>query len=336
MIKKEVCIFGYAEETRNLVFELPDSVEVWGINMAHMFLGDKRKAQRWLQIHPRDWSSQGQPATGYWGRPRAHFEFLQRFEGKIIMSYDEPDLPQSELFPFEKFRKKYGREYFTNSFSYLMAMAIDEGYGRIYLYGINLTALDEYIHQRPCMEYWIGQAEARGIDVIIPPASALVKANTSYGLKSTDPSEDLANHVAERLDKARQKYTEAMFNYNTAASQLLEIRHWDEFLGDLLKVSVNEFNDIKMSKAAREKIGALAKKIQQTAGARFDKRRAAFNKLQERAQNEINTASGRVQSEQHYLSVMGGVDYRAGALPEMYYPNPVLATDFDPPEQQAV
>ena len=52
---KDVCILGYAQETRDLVFDLDESVEIWGINMAHEFLaGGSRTGTQWYQLHPRD------------------------------------------------------------------------------------------------------------------------------------------------------------------------------------------------------------------------------------------------------------------------------------------
>ena len=79
--RKEVCIFGYAEETRGLVNDLDPSVEIWGINMAHMFTKKGANLTRWLQIHPRDWASQGQPATGYWGATKISLQLPEEVQG---------------------------------------------------------------------------------------------------------------------------------------------------------------------------------------------------------------------------------------------------------------
>ena len=336
--QREICIYGYAEETRNMVQELGPSVEIWGINMAHMFLGKKlNQVKKWLQIHPRDWSSQGQKPTGYWGRPKAHFNFLQKFKGDVVMSYDEPDVPGCNVFPFERFRKKYGREYFTNSFAYLMAVAIDEKVDHIYLYGINLTAIDEYTHQRPCMEYWIGRAEQAGIKVTIPPASALVKAHTPYGLRASTSEAEMPVHVADRLSTARSAYGQASYDLSSAQAMLLEIKHWDNFLGSITQKVVGSLESIEgLTEDQQKTLSNLAVTVKETVAARFDKRRDIFSSLSYQAQEQMSFAAGRVQSEQHYLSLLGGVDYRAGALPEQFLPNPILGTDFEKPTKKAV
>src|SRR3546814_5784955 len=46
---REIVMLGYAEETRDKVFDLPDSVEVWGINAAHFFTF-KMKEGKWLPL----------------------------------------------------------------------------------------------------------------------------------------------------------------------------------------------------------------------------------------------------------------------------------------------
>ena len=331
--RKEVCIYGYAEETRDLVNSLAPDVEVWGINMAHMFLKPKVNLTRMLQIHPRDWSSQGQPATGYWGRPKAHFDFLKKFKGDVYMSYDEPDIPNCKVYPFERLKKKHGFDYFTSSFSYLMALAIDEKYDKIYLYGINLTAIDEYIHQKAGLEYLIGYAQAKGIEVINPDASGLLNA-PHYGISTREGT--LQNHVSERLDRARDKVAESAANIAISQTMSLDIQHWDEFLGQIMLLSVEEIEGIPEDVVTKEQLAELGKKIRDTVTDRLERRRRVFSTMESQAKDALNSSQGRVQTEQHYLSLLGGVDYRAGALPELFFPNPVIASDIDPPEQQAV
>ena len=331
--RKEVCILGYAEETRELVHDLDSSVEIWGINMAHMFAKKNANITRWLQIHPRNWSSQGQPATGYWGRPKAHFTYLKKFKGDVIMSYQEPDIPNCKVFPFARFEKKFGSDYYTSSFAYLAAMAIDEGYDKIYFYGVNLTAMDEYIHQKAGLEYFIGYAKAKGIEVEIPDGSGLLTA-PNYGVNTKDGK--LQAHVSDRLDSVRNTVDEAAANMSISAAIELDTKHWDEFLGDIMQLSVKEIEDIPGDTVTKEQLVGLGKKIRDTIAARFERRVRIFGKMKSQAQHQYTSAQGRLQSEQHYLSLLGGIDYRAGAPSEVFFPNPILATDIDPPEQQAV
>lgn len=49
------------------------------------------------------------------------------------------------------------------------------------IFGIDLIVGTEYEHQRQCAEFWIGEAEGRGINIVIPPESALLKQLWCYG-----------------------------------------------------------------------------------------------------------------------------------------------------------
>ena len=55
---REVALLGYAEDTRDLIHGMPENCQVWGINMANVFL-KKRSATYWFQLHPRAWAPTG-------------------------------------------------------------------------------------------------------------------------------------------------------------------------------------------------------------------------------------------------------------------------------------
>lgn len=128
-LPRDVCLLGYAEETRDLVFELPETTEIWAINMAHVFIfgagGPKTRARAkyWFQMHPRNWSAAGKSPTGYFGRPKEHLDFLATFDGTVWMQSVDPDVPNSVRFPLEDIVAASGRSYFTSSFAYQLALA---------------------------------------------------------------------------------------------------------------------------------------------------------------------------------------------------------------------
>jgi hypothetical protein len=92
------------------------------------------------------------------------------------------DVPSSAEYPLEKVVEllpalKRGTEkqvkYFTSSFSYMLALAIAEGFERIEVYGFELAAGDEYVPQKACAEFWMGFALGKGIEVFLPEGSQL-------------------------------------------------------------------------------------------------------------------------------------------------------------------
>lgn len=74
-----------------------------------------------------------------------------------------------------------GRNYFTSSISYMLALAIYEGNKEIEILGVDLVEDSEYAYQRPCMEYWCGIARGRGVNLHIPRQSALLRHSFVYG-----------------------------------------------------------------------------------------------------------------------------------------------------------
>jgi hypothetical protein len=77
--------------------------------------------------------------------------------------------------------------YFTNSISYMIALAIYEKYEEIGIYGVDMatggfdTPNGEYAHQRPSCEYYIGIAVGRNIKVTVPSSADLLKTRFLYG-----------------------------------------------------------------------------------------------------------------------------------------------------------
>lgn len=342
--RREICIFGYAEETRGHVMGLSEDVEIWGINMANVFLG-KRKASRWFQLHPRDWSAAGRESTGYWGRPKEHLDFLQKFKGDVYMSYEEPDVPNCKVFVMDDYLKTLGigkkraRHYFTSTFAYIMAQAISEKPDKIYLYGINLTALDEYTKQRNCMEYWIGQAEGRGIEVEIPSESALCKA-PDYALGASNSTEELENHAFDRIQKLKDKYMEAAFNVNTAESMKVDTEYWVGILENAANKAMEHWEKIKSENTnVADMIAAIETLGNQMQGAiqqAITQRMEALKEMSSRQTADLNGNMGALKEAQHLLGLLGIVDVRAPALPAVRFPSPELKKEINIPKPVAV
>jgi len=310
---REICLLGYAEETRDLVHALPEDVEVWGINMGHAFL--RRPAHYWFQVHPRNWATGGGDPTGYFGRPKEHLEWLAAFPGTVWLLDADPDIPNGKPYPINEVATGLGREYFTSTFAYQMALALYEHLNgnpinRIHVYGINLTALEEYVGQRPCAEYWLGRLEQAGVEVNVPSGSSLLKGDL-YPRRG----DDLQEHAQERLQHWKGRYMTAAFNANTMRSMQADVKHWSKFLSYMAKKYPSMFTD----------------EIKNEIQAHFDKRWNNFEILTERFMADLNGALGVVKDNQHWLSMLGGTDFKAPALPELRLPDDKLIEDFEVP-----
>lgn len=64
-----------------------------------------------------------------------------------------------------------GREYFTNSFAYQLALALADGFEEIGLWGVGLYegSARERTAELACLEYWMGVADGRGVKLTVGP-----------------------------------------------------------------------------------------------------------------------------------------------------------------------
>jgi len=126
------------------------------------------------------------------GSPGKRYEqMLQEMKTPIYMQEVYPDIPASVRYPLEDIINEFGVErldnsnikdaYFTNSISFMTALAIYEGFEEIHIYGVDMAVNEEYGEQRPSCEYYLGIARGRGIKIYIPPEADLLKARFMYG-----------------------------------------------------------------------------------------------------------------------------------------------------------
>ncbi len=101
-------------------------------------------------------------------------------------------------YPLAQVRKLAGgRNYFTSSVSYMLALAIYEGNTEIEILGVDLVEDTEYAYQRPCMEYWCGIARGKGINLHIPRQSALLRHSYIYGQERVKEYGELNGETGE-------------------------------------------------------------------------------------------------------------------------------------------
>lgn len=166
--KKRVCIVGTAQSWRSTPWSDP-TIEIWSLNDAYA-LGFPR-ADRWFEIHPIDkmvFRPQSQKAIdlrtippGHYLRPAGHLEWLKA-QAATIPVYLQDTPPDgwpvnAQRFPVEHVFKAFGDSYWACGPSYMLALAILEGYTEIWITGIHLATQHEYREQRPQWEHLLGR-----------------------------------------------------------------------------------------------------------------------------------------------------------------------------------
>lgn len=176
---KKVAIVGTAMTHMDAPYSDP-SWELWGLN-DHW--NNMPRATRWFEAN-YDAASVAKVSH----KPEiTRLDWLKKCPIPVYMEEHYPDVPMSVRYPFDEINDwiseidPNGRNYFTNSVSFMIALAIYEGFDVIHLYGVDMAVGSEYEKQRPSCEFWLGLAKGRGIKLFIPDQSDLLKCLSVYG-----------------------------------------------------------------------------------------------------------------------------------------------------------
>jgi hypothetical protein len=214
---RRIAIVGKAPDSQHLVPYDDPSWEIWGLGCGAKLM---KRWDRWFELHPLEANRErwAKVAPGFWS-------WLKEDHGKPLYIQDtHPELPHAKSYPLRQYLDKFG-SYFTNSISFMLAMAIDEGCAEIGVFGVNMAQSDpvrgqngEYQHQRPSCEYFIGLAVGAGIKVGIPEESDLCKVGRLYAFDGTNDAlrkkwearkKELHARLAQHEQQAQQHATNA-------------------------------------------------------------------------------------------------------------------------------
>lgn len=177
---RKVCLSGFAAYSREWANKQPEGTEIWGMNEGHSFL--KVKPNRWFQIHPPHWNQktvdkQDWPSGNY-GRHPAHIEWLSKQTCPVYMQKVDPRISTAVEYPLDEIISKY-RRYLTSTIAYMLALLLYEHeqyrwwkpwtwkmkVDSVVLTGIEMGVGTEYMIQRPCVEYFLGKLESKGVKI---------------------------------------------------------------------------------------------------------------------------------------------------------------------------
>ena len=205
-MSKKVCLLG----TSNTLKEAPlsdKSFEFWALNDMFSMI-PKGVATRWFEIHSKKAREKHTPR----GADISYLEGLASLNVPIYMQEQCQDIPTSIKYPRAEMVEHFGRQYFKSTLDYMIALALYEGFEEIHIYGVNMAYAEEYAHQKPSMEYWIGRAEGMGVKVVLPEGCDLLKGYFQYGYDEEKESDLLIKARTKSAELDRQG-KEFMKNY---------------------------------------------------------------------------------------------------------------------------
>jgi hypothetical protein len=172
--ERKIAIVGTAPSSRSLAPLHDPTWEIWACSPGNQNLG---RVDRWYEIHAidADWSECTTERKIEW------IEWL-RDKPNIVMAEKYPGFPGSRAYPIDKLTAEFGPWFFTSTPSMMMAEAIYEGATTIGVFGIDLAQADEYACERPGFQFWIQEAQKRGIQVVVPAESDVAEPTPVYGI----------------------------------------------------------------------------------------------------------------------------------------------------------
>jgi hypothetical protein len=154
-----------------------------------------------------------------------HVQRLKAMTCPLYMIQHFDDIPASIEYPLGDIMRVFpnpcpeARPYLTNSITYMILLAVLEGFQEIHCYGVDMSHSTEYGAQRPSCEWAIGIAQGRGIKCYLPSESDLMKTVFLYGY------ENEAGIAFDRKLAAREvELTENMNKAEAEIARLTEIR----------------------------------------------------------------------------------------------------------------
>lgn len=189
---RKIAILGKAPSSQGLAPYDDPTWEIWILNT----IGYLKESPRWdrqFELHDLEWTK----APGYGN----YYQWLTEQTKPVYVREPSPEIPAHIVYPREAVQRFCGRnlsnisgplgklDYFTNTVSWMMALALYEGCAEIGLYGVDMAqhavgAKSEYAHQRPSCELFVGLALGMGVKVTIPDTSDLLKSAHLYGFET--------------------------------------------------------------------------------------------------------------------------------------------------------
>jgi len=165
---KKIAIVGTAHSKAFAPWD-DTSWQLWSLNHTYW---DYARTDRHFDLHHPD-------------RIRAGGTYFDWLRGEIqrLVMLAEPmeELPAALTYPKEEIMERFG-DFFTNSVSWMIALALHEGAEEIGLYGVDMAMRSEYEYQRPSVLYFIGLARGMDVKVTLPPYEQLFKKDRFYWL----------------------------------------------------------------------------------------------------------------------------------------------------------
>lgn len=270
---RKIALVGTAESGKLAPFA-DKSYEIWGVSQRASYV---TRADRWMELHrldgeEPDWANKWRDRIREFGTDIPEF----------WMMYPEPDLHHNVIaYPYDRIVARFGTRFMQSTFSWMMAIAIDEMVpdGSVYppedceiaIYGVDMEHGTEYSGQRQGFFHFIELARFLGIKVTRLASGGMSFEPLAYPMWQDDP---LQAKVTLRARKTNEniitlndsiRMTREMMAQNRAVINEIEnmigdedydpksrMRYLQKQLDELTKTSQSLSKDLVGNEAALE------------------------------------------------------------------------------------
>lgn len=174
-----VAIVGLSPSTRHLI---PADSEIWGLPWDYELAP---RMSRMFEMHDRGLLEHPDAM-----RPDDYWERLSEAHCPVYMQRHYSDIPKSVPYPLEDLERTIFKgfprwdqtDWYNSSPAYMIALAIYAGHD-FGLYGIDVLDESEFQTERNCLEFLIGMAMGRGLNVFIPEGPTALCKFRGEGIK---------------------------------------------------------------------------------------------------------------------------------------------------------
>lgn len=216
----KIALIGSAPSSIHLAPYADASWKVWACSPGaapHV-----KRLDAWFEIH-----SLSDPHAGF---TPDYVAWMAQLPCPVYLTELSGHVPGGALYPIAAMQEKYGRYFFTSSLSWMFALALEQpGIQEIGLWGVDMSATEEYALQRPGCHFFITLARQRGIKITVPLESDLLQPPVQYGFGTASPMyRKLATRKAElttRLNEAAAKYEHHRNEWNFLKGALDDLEY---------------------------------------------------------------------------------------------------------------
>jgi hypothetical protein len=238
---RKVAIVGTADTCHMTPYDDPE-FEIWGVNNGYLLM---KRWTRWFELHPIT-----HDGSHFYRRGQREFrgtdmdtymKKLAELNCPVYMQQHWDQVPQSCTYPLADVAQVFGSQlgwfhqtfdgtqpsydvYLTNTISYMMALAILEGFEEIHVYGVDMAVSSEYGVQRPSCEFFLGYIVGKGIKLYLPPQCDLLKARTLYAY-----GEQVQNQYELKMKNTKQSLQKRLNEVNNVLS--LNTQKQNQYIG---------------------------------------------------------------------------------------------------------